>query len=314
MKRRNQLCAVIGLVSVLCAVSAAFGAAPTIVPIWPGGTPGAKGTAADEVVVQRGSGIPDRSIQNVHVPTLEVCLPPAEQRTGAAVVVCPGGGYGGLAYDKEGVEIARWLNGLGAAGFVLKYRLKEYGHPAPLADLQRALRFVRSRAKEWGVDPARIGICGFSAGGHLVTTGATHFDRGAKDAADPVERESCRPDFLIAVYPVVSMQDGITHGGSRRNLLGPNPTPELITLLSNELQVTAETPPTFLVHASVDRAVKVENSLRFYEALQAAGVAAELHIYRRGGHGFGQRPGCVAGRDWAGRCAAWLEDMGFLKR
>ncbi len=301
------------MVSIL--LSAAFftcrAADSRTVPLWPDGAPGARGTQADEVVTQRGTAVSDRIIRNVHVPTLEVFLPERAPAPCAAVVICPGGGYGVLAYDKEGVEVAKWLNSLGMAGFVLKYRLKEYGHPAPLRDLQRALRLVRAGATTWRVDPHRVGICGFSAGGHLVTTGATHFDAGTKDAADPVDREGCRPDFLIAIYPVVSMRDGTTHGGSRRNLLGPDPDPKLVQSLSNETQVTPQTPPTFLVHATDDRAVKVENSINFYLAARRAGVPAAMHIYQSGGHGFGMRSGCFAGTDWPGRCAAWLRENGM---
>ena len=205
--------------------------------LWPDGAPGAVGTEA------------------VDKPKITVYRAPADRATGAAVVVCPGGGYHVVAADHEGKQIAEWLNSLGVSAFVLQYRLGErYRHPAPLQDAQRAIRTVRSRAREWGVDPKRIGILGFSAGGHLASTAATHFDDGRPDAADPVERESSRPDFAVLCYPVISLVDPMAHAGSRRYLLGDPPDPALVELLSNERQVTARTPPTFLWHTADDSA------------------------------------------------------------
>ena len=221
-------------------------------------------------------------------PSLTVFLPPPEKATGTAVMVCPGGGYGGLAMNHEGRQVAAWLNTHGVAAFVLKYRIApRYHHPAPLQDAQRALRTVRARAREWGLDPKRVGIWGFSAGGHLASTAGTHFDDGKADAEDAIERASCRPDFMILVYPVITLSPPYAHMGSRTNLIGKDPDPKLVDELSNEKQVTDKTPPTFLIHTSADKAVPAENSVFFYLALRKAQVPAEMHVYEQGPHGFG---------------------------
>jgi pectinesterase len=267
-------------------------ASQTPIVLWPDGAPGALGKEA------------------VDIPTLTPFLPLKEKATGAAIIVCPGGGYGHLA-DHEGAPVAEWLNSIGITAFVLKYRLgPRYHHPAPLQDAARAIRTIRARALEWKIDPERIGILGFSAGGHLAATIATHFDSGKPDARDSIERVSSRPGLAILIYPVITMRDK-THAGSKKNLLGDNPLPELIALLSNEEQVTRETPPTFLVHTMTDTAVPVENSQMFAAALRKAGVPFEFHLYERGPHGFG------LGRDdpilstWPARCADWLRIHGF---
>jgi acetyl esterase/lipase len=251
-------------------------------------------------------------------PTLTICLAPKAEANGAAVVICPGGGYGFLAMDHEGHQVARWLNSLGVAGFILKYRHRGngFGHPAPLQDAQRAIATVRSRAAEWGVEPDRIGILGFSAGGHLASTAGTHFHKGKPDAPDPLDRVSCRPDFMILVYPVISFTEPFTHRGSMRNLLGKDPDPRLVESLSNERQVTPETPPTFLVHSNEDRGVPPENSVAFYLALRKAKVPAELHVYAKGGHGFGLGvPGTPpATATWPARCADWMRGRGLLTK
>ena len=269
-------------------------AAPeTPIILWPGGAPGALGS------------------EPVDVPTLTPYLPPKDKMTGAAIIVCPGGGYTHLA-DHEGGPVAEWLNSLGVTAFVLKYRLgPRYHHPAPMQDAARAIRIVRARAGEWGLDPQRIGILGFSAGGHLASTAGTHFDSGKPDASDAIERVSSRPNLMILIYPVITMRDR-THPGSKKSLLGDEPTPELVTLLSNDEQVTKETPPTFLVHTTTDSAVPVENSLLFVAALRKAGVPFEFHLYERGPHGFG-----LGGKDpvlatWPDRCADWLKLHGFV--
>lgn len=290
--------AILGLVPALVAVPvAAQEAGPTTRPtelLWPQGTPGAVGNAdADK-------------------PTLTVYLPPVEKANGTAVVICPGGGYGHLAVDHEGREIAEWLNAMGVAGFILRYRIApRYHHPAPLQDAQRAMRMVRARAKEWKIDPARIGIIGFSAGGHLASTAGTHFDDGKPSANDPVERVSCRPDFLILCYPVISLGEH-RHDGSRRNLLGENPEPALVESLSNEKQVTSKTPPTFLFHTTDDPVVPVENSVLFYLALRKAGVPAEMHLYAHGRHGVGLARQDQVLRSWPGRCEDWMRGHGWL--
>ncbi|MBB6673843.1 alpha/beta hydrolase [Cohnella nanjingensis] len=228
----------------------------------------------------------------------------------AAVIVAPGGGYG-MRAGHEGGPIAEWLNGIGVSAFVLRYRVAPYRHPSPLLDLQRAIRTVRSRAEEFGVDPSRIGILGFSAGGHLVTTAATRYDAGRQDAEDPIERVSSRPDLLIACYPVVTLQDPHTHEGSRLNLLGPEPDAALTELLSNELQVTADTPPTFLWHTADDAGVPVENSLLFAAALSKHQVPFDLHVYAHGRHGLGLAEADAHVNGWPATCASWLRMVGF---
>src|SRR5579885_2046084 len=235
--------------------------------LWPDGAPGAQGSA------------------DIDKPTLTPYLLAPGRGTGTAVVVCPGGGYSHLAMDHEGDQVARWLNSLGVAAFVLKYRLgPRYHHPIELGDAQRAVRIVRARAAEWHVAPDHVGIMGFSAGGHLASTISTHFDAGKPDAGDPIDRMSCRPDFAILGYPVISMTAPWTHQGSKRNLLGENPPQELAQNLSGELQVTAQTPPTFIFHTNADTGVPAENSIYHFLALRKAGGPAEMHIFRKGPH------------------------------
>ncbi|MGH7129480.1 MAG: alpha/beta hydrolase, partial [Planctomycetaceae bacterium] len=246
-------------------------------------------------------------------PEIRIYLPPKDKATGTAIVVCPGGGYGALAMDHEGHQVAQWLNTIGVAGIVLKYRLgPRYRYPAALQDAQRAVRYVRAHAETLGIDPHRVGIMGFSAGGHLASTVATHFDAGDADSDDPLARQSSRPDFAVLAYPVISFTEPFTHAGSRRNLLGDNPDPALVASLSNETQVTADTPPTFLFHTGEDAGVPVENSLVFYAALRKAGVPAELHVYQDGPHGVGLAPGVPGLSGWKDRLAEWLRQSGFL--
>jgi acetyl esterase/lipase len=265
--------------------------------LWPDGAPGALGT-----------GPADR-------PKITVYRAPPESASGAAVIVCPGGGYSRLASDHEGRQFGEWFNSLGVSAFVLQYRLgPRYRHPAPLQDAQRAIRLVRARAAEWGVDPTRVGILGFSAGGHLASTAATHVDDGRPDAADPVERQGSRPDFAVLAYPVVSLFDPPAHASSRRNLLGEPADPALVELLSNERQVTPRTPPAFLFHTADDAAVPASNSLLFFEALQKAGVPAELHVFAHGKHGVGLAADDPALSAWPRLCAAWMRGLGLLQR
>jgi len=267
-------------------------AAQTPIILWPDGAPGAIGKEPGDI------------------PTLTPYLPLKEKATGAAVIVCPGGAYGHLA-DHEGAPVAEWLNSIGITAFVLKYRLgPRYHHPAPMQDAARAIRTVRSRASEWKIDPERIGILGFSAGGHLASTIATHSDSGKTDARDPIERVSSRPNLAILIYPVITMREK-THAGSKKNLLGDNPSAELIALLSNDEQVTKETPPTFLVHTMTDTAVPVDNSLLFAAALRKVDVPFELHVYERGSHGFGLGGDDPILATWPARCADWLRVHGF---
>ncbi len=231
----------------------------------------------------------------------------AEKGNGTTIVICPGGGYGGLVTGGEGHGIAQWLNGQGITGVVLEYRLPA-GRPfVPLLDAQRAIRTVRANAKDWGVDPTRVGIMGFSAGGHLASTAGTHFDEGNVDAADKVNRLGCRPDFMILVYPVITMDD-TTHRGSRNNLLGATPSKELIELFSNEKQVTAKTPPTFLAHAVDDKPVPIENSRAFYKALQTHKIPAKLLELPSGGHGLNGYQGPMWDA-WQEQSLVWLEQL-----
>jgi acetyl esterase/lipase len=263
------------------------------IALWPGGAPGALGTEA------------------VDVPTITVYRPVPGTATGAAIVICPGGAYQNLAAH-EGDSVAVWLRTLGITSVVLKYRLgPRYHYPAPLLDAARAVRLVRAHAREWGIDPARVGIMGFSAGGHLAATLATHFDDGNPTAPDPVDRLGSRPDIAVLAYPVISMADGITHEGSRRNLLGPSPDPGLIQLLSNEAHVTAATPPTFLFATADDAVVPVANSLRFADALQRAGVPYELHVFQHGPHGVGLAAGFPDLATWPLLLANWLRAHHF---
>lgn len=247
-------------------------------------------------------------------PTLTTFLPDAERRVGAAVVICPGGGYSGLAMQKEGLEVAEWLRSQGIVGVVLRYRCGggKNGQPVPLDDAQRAVRTVRAQAPQWGVDPHKIGILGFSAGGHLASTAATMYDYGRPDADDPIERQSSRPDFAVLVYPVITLVGETAHRGSRNNLLGADSDDKLAATWSTDRRVTDKTPPTFLVHASDDEGVPVENSLLFYRALVARGVPAALHVYEAGGHGFGMFRGQRPADRWPDQLRDWLQARGVL--
>jgi acetyl esterase/lipase len=272
-------------------------APPSVELLWPGDAPEAKGTeVADK-------------------PSLTVFLPPANSANGTAVIVCPGGGYQHLADSYEGREPAEWLNKRGAAAFVLRYRLApRYHHPAPMLDVQRAIRTVRARAKEWRVDPAKIGVWGFSAGGHLASTAATHFDDGRPDAADPIDRVSCRPDFAILCYPVITFLPPFAHQGSRNSLLGAYADEKLVESLCNEKHVTSQTPPTFLFHTNADAGVVPENSVLFYVALRKAKVPAELHIYETGKHGVGLAPKDPVLSSWTARLEDWMKGRQLLAK
>lgn len=271
-------------------------AEPETMPLWPNVAPGALGTADS-----------DR-------PTITI-FRAAGPMNNTAVIVAPGGGYTNLSMDKEGRQIASWFNAMGITAFVLKYRLgPRYHHPIELGDAQRAIRLVRSRAMEFGVAPDRLGMMGFSAGGHLAATAGTHFDRGNPDSPDPAERVSSRPDFLILAYPVISFDPAIAHAGSVRSLLGDRPDPGLIKELSNELHVTAGTPPTFLFHTNADTTVSAENSIRFYLALREAKVPAEMHIFENGPHGVGLALGDPALSLWPTLLTNWLRGRGLLTR
>lgn len=286
----------VGFVALLTMAKGAAAGEPAVELLWPQGAPGARGGADD------------------FQPALTLYLPEPAQANGTAVVICPGGGYGNTAMNHEGHAIGQWLNSMGAAGFIVDYRHRRrgYGHPAPLQDAQRAIRTVRSRCASWKVQPDRIGILGFSAGGHLASTAGTHFDAGKPDDPDPIQRVSCRPDFLILCYAVIALDEPFTHRGSQQNLLGKDADPDLVRSLSNEKQVTAQTPPTFLWHTDEDKGVPAENSLMFYLALRKAGVPAELHVFQRGRHGLGLAADVPGTALWSECCRQWLRGRGLL--
>jgi acetyl esterase/lipase len=290
-------------------------AEPKTIPLWKNGAPGEPKTKPEDE------------------PTLYLTKPDPSKATPTAMIVIPGGGYGHLAMDHEGKQIADWLNSLGITAFVLKYRMSATGHrhPVPMMDGQRAIRTVRSRAIEWNIDPNRIGIIGFSAGGHLSSTLGTHFQNSNPDlspprprggagggenqdyAPDEIDHVSPRPDFMILCYPVISFTDeAIVHKGSRKNLLGENPDKSLVESLSNQTQVTKDTPPTFLFHTNEDSGVLPENSILFYNALRKAGVPAELHLYEKGPHGVGLARDIEGTNTWPDRARDWLKSHGWL--
>lgn len=267
--------------------------------LWPSGPADSNGLQGKEIV--------RACIGNISIPTMTVYPAPKQKATGAAVIVIPGGGYGVVCVASEGMPVVKELNQRGITAVMLKYRLPNQHHLIPANDARRAIRMTRARAADWGIDPKRVGVWGFSAGGHLASTVATVFDAGDAESDDPVERMSSRPDFAILFYPVISMKDEITHKGSRRNLIGDE---DLAERYSNELRVTAETPPCFLLHCSDDHTVAVENSLRFYQALVANKVPASCVIFEAGGHGpdaFNKNP------SWAGVLDGWLKKRGFLR-
>jgi acetyl esterase/lipase len=280
-------------------------------PLWTGEIPNYKETGSQE----KWDTSDIISVTNVQNPEIAVYLPAKRQATGQAVIICPGGGYWALAYDFEGIDVAKWLNSKGIAGIVLKYRLPTsegqiIPHESPLMDAKQAMRLVRYHASEWNINPEQIGIMGFSAGGHLASTLGTHFDYGDEYAVDLIERVSCRPDFMILVYPVITMTQPFMHKGSRNALIGEYPTTALVENYSNELQVSEDTPPTFLIHASDDKGVPVANSLVFYQALVENNVPAEMHIYPTGSHGFslGINKGHLS--NWPDACYEWMRSLG----
>jgi acetyl esterase/lipase len=292
---------------VLLPFSAALAEGPLVVPLWPEGVPDARPDPTPEKVE-------NNRVWNIHVPTLTVGTPPPGQANGAAVIVCPGGGYTRLVMGNEGHPVAAWLDSIGVTTFVLKYRLADYGHPAPLRDVLRAVRIVRSRAAEFGVDPARIGVYGGSAGGHLASSAITLYDHPDGRTGHALDCVSARPDFAILQYPVIFMEGPHVHAGSRRSLLGQNPAPELVERMSTDRHVTAATPPTFLVHGADDTSVPLENSVAFHAALRRAGVPAELHLFQKGPHGFGMRKDVGPASEWPRLAEAWMRLNGWLGR
>ncbi len=267
-----------------------------LLPLWPGGAPGALGTADSDI------------------PAITVYLPRTVNANTPAMIVCPGGGYVNLAMNHEGRQVANYLNSLGMAAFVLRSRLgPRYHHPIELGDAQRAIRTVRSHAAEWRIDPNRIGIMGFSAGGHLAMSASTHFDKGNAAAADVVDRANSRPDFTVLGYPVISLTEPWTHKGSKDNLLGQNADPELAKSLSGELSVTKDTPTTFIFQTNADTTVPAENSVYYYLALRKAGIPAEMHIFEKGPHGVGLANDDPALSEWSKLLANWLRVHGVVK-
>jgi acetyl esterase/lipase len=301
--RISSILMIVAIAILACPVlgqSIDYAGEPRTILLWEKGAPGALGdTEADR-------------------PTLTVYAPFVRSRAAGsvdtAVIVAPGGSYAHLAANHEGRQVANWLNALGITAFVLKYRVgPRYRHPIELGDAQRAIRLVRARAAEFYVSPERIGMMGFSAGGHLAATAATHFDSGNPAAPDPIERVSSRPDFIILGYPVISMKAPYVHTTSRSMLLGDNPDPQLLDSLSAELEVTAQTPPAFLFSTSEDATVPVENSVLFYQALHKAGVPAELHIFEKGPHGVGLDLKDPVLGEWPTLLANWLRSRGLTK-
>jgi acetyl esterase/lipase len=267
-----------------------------LIRLWQGPAPGALGTDDSDV------------------PDLTVYLPRTVGPNTPAAIVCPGGAYARLASNHEGRQVASFLNSLGMAAFVLRYRLgPRYHHPIELGDAQRAIRLVRANAAPWHLDPARIGIVGFSAGGHLAMTASTHFDEGNGAAVDPIDRAGSRPDFAVLGYPVISMVEPWTHAGSRTNLLGDHPDPSLAKSLSGEQAVTGQTPPTFIFQTNEDTTVPAENAVYYYLALRKAGVAAEMHIFEKGPHGVGLANDTPALSAWSSLLANWLRGRGVIK-
>jgi acetyl esterase/lipase len=253
-------------------------------------------------------------ISKVQIPDIEVFLPSKKNRSGEAVIICPGGGYHILAYDWEGEDIAKFWNSKGIAAIVLKYRLPTstsqiIPHKSPLLDAQRAMRLVRFHAADWKIDPEKIGIMGFSAGGHLASTLSTHYDYGNPDSNDPVERISCRPDFSVLIYPVISFTADFSHSGSAVALTGQDQSKELLEFYSNEKQIDKDTPPAILIHSSDDNAVPVDNSIVYFQALQKQGINTELHIYPYGGHGYSLAVGKGHLSGWPDRCYEWVKSL-----
>ena len=301
----RRVVAIVTLAAAVAAAPAAAAGQPApplpiqdgqVIPLWTGAAPGALGTA------------------DADIPVITVYLPRTMAANTPAALVCPGGGYRALASNHEGRQVASYLNSLGVAAFVLRYRLgPRYHHPVELGDAQRAIRQLRSHATEWRLDPARIGIVGFSAGGHRAMTASTRFDGGAAAAADAVDRVSSRPDFAILGYPVISMTEEWTHKGSRTNLLGETYDPELAKSLSGERAVTKETPPTFIFQTNEDTAVPAENAVHYFLALRRAGVPAEMHVFEKGPHGVGLANDDAALSAWPTLLANWLRVRKLIK-
>jgi len=308
MKKTARILTVLSLL----ALSVPSMAQTETIHLWPEGkVPNFKKSDVEEKSVTDAQGI--LRVSGVTVPTIAAYIAPKEKATGAAVMICPGGGYGILAASHEGSDFAKWFNERGISAFVLKYRLPNqkamtHQHEVPLMDAMQGMKLIRQNAAKWGIDVNKIGVMGFSAGGHLAATISTHYNMGEKASADG------KPNFSILIYPVISLTPALAHGGSRDNLLGPEKSDELIKYYSNELQVSDQTPPAFLVHAMDDTGVPVENSIEYYLALKKKKIPAEMHLYPQGGHGYGMRTegkGSLA--NWPTAMEGWLKAMGYQK-
>jgi len=307
MKKRFSI-----ILFILVILSPIVNAQTSTLILWPGGIPDVvlNINYSEKAIINEG--IPTR-FERVTDPSLYVFLPPVDKATGTAVMICPGGGYTALAFNHEGIAIAKWLNENGIAGIILKYRLpsdfimkkKSIG---PLQDAQEALRTIRRNAVKWNIDPQKIGVMGFSAGGHLAATLSTHFDEKVYEVKDTI---SARPDFSILMYPVITMDSSFAHPGSRRSLLGSDPDKETVTHFSNELWITERTPPAFLVHSGDDDAVPVKNSIVYYEGLKKYNSPSELHVFQKGGHGYGLASGRDTQSVWPSLCLSWMKSLGF---
>lgn len=278
--------------------------------VWPNGAPEKNTPPGEERSWVDGI----QRIENISEAEIYVYLPDKEKSTGAAVIICPGGGYWIEAIEHEGFQIAEFLKDNGIAGIVLKYRLPYGNHKIPLMDTQQAIRIVRSKAAEWNINPTKIGIAGSSAGGHLASTAGTHFDAGNPQASDMLAKLSCRPDFMLLLYPVVTFNEEWGHMGSRKNLIGEGNKWEMVEEYSNELQVTADTPPAFFILADDDKSVPPRNSIEFYLAMKKYGIPAELHIYSKGGHGFGMKETGLPCSDWPGLFIDWLKSLQIITK
>lgn len=276
------------------------------IKVWPEGAPNSNGLERPEEQYE------GRRVRYVSEAEMYIYLPEGPANTGAAVLICPGGGYWIEAMDHEGYDIAEWLKKKGIAGIVLKYRLP-YGHSeVPSSNARQAIRLIRKNAKKWGINPDKVGIAGSSAGGHLASTVGTVFDTGTEGAAGSVTRFSCRPDFMLLLYPVISFKESVGHMGSRKNLIGDTNDWEVARKYSNELNVTKDTPPTFLVLADNDKSVIPENSISFYMAMKKYGIPAEMHIFHEGGHGFGIRKNNIPADNWPNLFADWLKAIKII--
>jgi acetyl esterase/lipase len=291
------------LLFLILSAGAALASAADI-PLWPEGVPGARNIGPE---LRK-----DGYVSNVSEPSLTVVHAAVDRPNGTAVIIAPGGGYVRMANSREGEQYANWLSTLGVTSFILHYRAQEFGHPAPLQDVLRAVRLVRSRAAEFGIDPARIGVMGSSAGGHLAASAGTLFNHPAGRTGAALDATSARPDFLMLMYPVITLDGSAAHMGSRKSLLGPAPSPELVQLMSVEKQVTSSTPPTLLIHTQADQAVPVENSILFYQALTRNKVPAEMYLFEQGGHGMGMRDNLGTASAWPKRAEEWLRARGLL--